>query len=70
METTSKREPKTAEEWQDAVDAANYLLCLDAARQFGLVTGGPTINAKRCRELLDRGRERGVIPYSDAPEER
>lgn len=55
-------DPKTPDEWQTVVDAADGLLLLDAARQFGLLTGGPVVNAARCEELLGRGFDRGVFP--------
>lgn len=62
------RMPRTPDEWQEAVDWAQALLALDAARQFGLVTGGPDVNAARCLELLDRGGRRGVTPRPDCIE--
>lgn len=58
-------DPRTIAEWQVAVDGAEALLGLDAARQYGLVTGGPKCNAARCREILDRGAKIGVKPESD-----
>ena len=54
--------PKTPSEWQAAVDAADVLLRLDNARAYGLVTGGPEIDADRCLELLELGRNRGFEP--------
>lgn len=59
-------DPKTPEQWQEAVDAAEGLLLIDSARQYGLITGGPKINADRCDEILRRGRERGVYPSNHA----
>ncbi len=47
--------PKTREQWQEAVNGASALLHLDAAQQYGLVTGGPVVNAARCRAVLSDG---------------
>jgi len=55
-------EPETPEQWQYCVDGASLGLHLDAARQYGLVTGGPGIDVGRCTELLRRGAERGFRP--------
>jgi hypothetical protein len=60
--------PQSPEEWQDAVDGAHALLALDAARQYGLVTGGPVINQERCARMLRRGAARGITPRPDALE--
>jgi hypothetical protein len=56
------RDPQTPEEWQDAVDTADFLLLLDAARQYGLVEGGPGVDVERCADILARGAAIGVIP--------
>lgn len=61
-------DPNTAEQWQNAVDAANACLAIDAARQYGLITGGPMIDQERCQELLTRGAARGILPAKDSPE--
>lgn len=60
--------PQNPREWQDAVDAAHGALALDSARQYGLVTGGPTVNVPRCAMILDQGRKMGVIPSTYAIE--
>ena len=62
------RDPQTREEWQAAVDAAHACLCLDSARQYGLVKGGPAVDARRCEEILERGREMGIFAGEDAVE--
>lgn len=62
------RDPRTREEWQAAVDAAHACLCLDSARQYGLVTGGPAVDAARCAEILGRGKAMGIVPSPDAIE--
>ncbi len=61
-----RRNPKTCEEWQIAVDCAEGALALDSARQYGLVTGGPGVDVERCLEILKQGRARGIVPAPDA----
>ena len=60
------RLPNNPQEWQDLVDSAHALLSIDAARQFGLITGGPECNVDRCVETLQQGKALGIIPRSDA----
>jgi hypothetical protein len=55
-------DPKTPDEWQLAVDAAEMLLLIDSARLYGLITGGPRAKVKRCEEILRIGREHGFTP--------
>ena len=54
--------PGTRQEWQDLVNAAEFLLLVDSARQYGLVTGGPEADVERCILILEEGRRRGVTP--------
>lgn len=61
-------DPVSREEWQDAADAAHGALTLEAARQYGLVTGGPGVNVGRCQEILRKARALGVTPAADAIE--
>jgi len=61
-------DPVTPREWQDAVDAAHACLCLDSARTYGLVVGGPKVDVDRCLLILRQGRERGFTPAVDAVE--
>lgn len=57
--------PSSPAAWQQAMDFAQFLLLLDeAAPLFGLVDGGPTIDTRRCREVLRTGRSRG---YRETP---
>lgn len=58
--------PQTMIEWQIAVDLFVALLCLDSAKQYGLVTGGPAVNADRCVEILDEGEKRGIYPNKNS----
>lgn len=62
---TAPRDPETPAEWQIAVDAAWALLLLDAARQYGLVTGGPAANVDRCAAILAEGKRRGYTEGRD-----
>lgn len=59
-------QPQTTQEWQEAVDIAHVWLLVDSARQYGLVTGGPEIDVNRCLELLEQGRQQGILPSPDA----
>jgi hypothetical protein len=63
-----KNIPNTAKEWQDAVDAAYVLISIDAARQYGLITGGPKANVDRCIEIPALGKRKGFSPSVDAVE--
>jgi hypothetical protein len=54
--------PQLSQEWQDAVNTAEFLLLLESARGYGLITGGPTVNVERCMEILELGREKGFFP--------
>lgn len=60
--TTTPKNPRTQGEWQDAADAAHVLLSLDAARQYGLIEGGPECNQERCAEILRLAKRRGITP--------
>ncbi len=69
MTITPPHDPTTLEEWQDACDAADAMLKLDAARMYGLVFGGPEIDADKCWDLIHRAAElHGIEPAEDAVE--
>lgn len=55
-------DPQTPDEWRAAIDAADFLLLLDAARQYGVITGGPVVAVDRCIEILERGADLGFFP--------
>ena len=57
-----KNDPTTPTEWQEAVDLAEFYVCLDSAAKYGLVTGGPQINLERCEQILRDGRALGYRP--------
>jgi len=54
-------DPQTIEEWQTAADLAEFLLLVDSAEQYGLVTG-PKVNVARAGELLARAAQMGIRP--------
>ena len=58
------KEPETPEQWQEAVNLAEFYLLLDSARQYGLLEGGPSLDIERCEELLQRGKQQGFQPQS------
>jgi hypothetical protein len=60
--------PVTPAEWQEAVDIAHGALVLDAARLYGLVTGGPIVDVARCIEIIEQGRQRKIFPSHGAIE--
>lgn len=63
------RMPATPQEWQEAVDAAEALLLIDSARQYGLITGGPVANVARCCEIKLKGLEMGIRPRKNFAEQ-
>jgi hypothetical protein len=65
MSDPKPRMPRTRAEWQEAVDGAYFLLWLDAARQYGLVEGGPGIDQERCAYMIELGKGRGIRPSPD-----
>lgn len=60
-------EPRTREQWQEAADAAHACLALTAARQYGLIRGGPKVDEGRAFELLRRAALAGVYPDPMSP---
>ncbi len=70
---TPASDPRTPEEWQEAVDAAWAALALDSLVQYGLLEaegGGLSVNADRCREILERGLAIGITPAQEASDAR
>lgn len=53
-----QRDPRTAEEWQEAVDQAEFFLLVESARLYGLITTDLKIDAERCIEIRAGGRRR------------
>jgi hypothetical protein len=62
------QDPKTTDEWQQAVDAAHACLMIHDAKLYGLITGGSAINADRCIQILELGKARRIYPSPDAME--
>lgn len=63
--------PRTREEWQEAVNAAKFALCVDSAFQYGLIqyTDGRTesgLNIDRALRLLEQGKSKGILPTEDS----
>jgi hypothetical protein len=56
------RDPCTDAEWREAVALAAALLNIDAARQYGLITGGPEVRIDRSVAILEAGRARSIVP--------
>jgi hypothetical protein len=57
-----QEQPKTPQQWQEAVNLAELYSRVDAAVKYGFVEFTGTINLDRCHEMLERGRKRGVYP--------
>lgn len=62
--------PRTPEEWQEAVNAAYFALVLDSAFQYGLLEredGSTTsgVDVDRCRRILEAGAKKGLTPAED-----
>lgn len=62
------KEPRTSEEWQEAVDIASACLLIHSAQLYGLVIGGPNVNADRCAQILELGKARKIYPREGAAE--
>lgn len=62
------KQPRTRDQWQEAVDLAEVYLVIDSARKYGLVRGGPAVDVDRCEQLLACGRARGITPAADCIE--
>jgi len=54
--------PTTDRQWQDAVDAAHFMLTLEIARLYGLASGGPEVNIELCEQIISQGRTLGFVP--------
>jgi hypothetical protein len=54
--------PKTPEEWQEAVNAAAAARAVADCKLYGVIDGGPRINVARCDQILEQGRKRGIMP--------
>ena len=54
--------PTSPEEWQECVNLCELYLRVDSARQYGLITGGPQVDVRRCEWLLRWGKRRGFMP--------
>ena len=59
-------DPRTSEEWQLAVDAAQGCLALEFIRVLGFIEEAGTVDVSRCCEILDRAERSGIVPSVDA----
>jgi hypothetical protein len=55
-------DPQTPEDWRRAAVLATVALLFDAARQYGLIVGGPVIDTDRCEDLITRAKAQGIVP--------
>jgi hypothetical protein len=60
--TPDKSLPRSKRQWQVAVDTVDACLAIDAARLYGLITGGPKIDVDRCVMILEFGKKKGIVP--------
>ena len=58
------RDPRTPEEWQDAVNAARYFLIIADCTSYGILHYRGEVNLGRCNDILQRGAARGILPAS------
>jgi hypothetical protein len=58
-------DPQTTADWRLVLAVAHACLALDAARQYGVVVGGPTIDVRRCEELIAGGLAIGLRVTKD-----
>lgn len=65
MSNIDQHDPQTPEEWQWAIDMGRALELIDAAQQYGLVTGGPAVKHDRVAELTERAAKLGIVPHDD-----
>lgn len=49
-------------EWQYAADLAEFVLLLDATRQFGLITGGPAVNVEAAERIIAGAARHDITP--------
>lgn len=61
--------PTTKQEWQEAIDAADAMLTLNAAIVFDLVDIPAQVDIRRCMHTISEGRERGMQPRREKLEE-
>lgn len=54
-----------AVELRNAALLAEACLILDAAKHYGLILGGPKIDAERCRQVIRAAKGRGITVRRD-----
>jgi hypothetical protein len=60
------KEPNTPEEWQRAVNLAETMLLVHSAQAYGLITGGPDVDAQRCDDLIAKAKALDIHPQQAA----
>jgi len=56
------RDPLSDAEWQEAVNAAAFLLGVHSAKLYGLIETDLGVNTGLCEMILKRGSRRGFVP--------
>lgn len=56
-----RHDPRSLQEWEEVLEMAEFMLLLNSARQYGLVTGGPVVDVERCAEIIKKGRAKGYM---------
>lgn len=64
--TGDRRDPSGPAEWQEAVDLANCMLTVDAARLYGLIETDLVVDVERCEDILRRARRHNICRPRDA----
>lgn len=57
-----RKEPRTPEEWQEAVNLAAAWRKIHDCKLYGLIDGGPGINWQRCDYIRTEGARLGYLP--------
>lgn len=67
MPEAKPREPKSRREWQEAADPALFWLKVDDLRKYGVLQGGPIVNAEQCERIIAAAARRGIHPDEGVP---
>jgi len=67
MPDPNPREPKSKREWQEAADLALFWLKVDDLRSYGVLRGGPVVNAEQCERIIAAAARRGIHPVEGVP---
>lgn len=53
------RLPQTDDEWQNAIELADWILAVHNARRSGIEHHGPSVDVDRVREIITAAQQRG-----------